>query len=46
MIFGLRINVITSAAVFIAAVIYLSMAPRGREDPETLTKRKEPALAS
>jgi prolipoprotein diacylglyceryl transferase len=46
MVFGLRINVITSAVVFIGAVIYLSLAPRGREDPETLTERKEPALAS
>jgi prolipoprotein diacylglyceryltransferase len=46
MIFGLRINVITSAVVFIAAVIYLAMARRGREEPDTLAERKEPALAS
>jgi prolipoprotein diacylglyceryl transferase len=46
MVFGLRINVITSAVVFIGAVMYLAMAPRGREDPETLAERKEPALAS
>ncbi|MDQ3906308.1 MAG: prolipoprotein diacylglyceryl transferase, partial [Actinomycetota bacterium] len=46
MIFGLRINVITSAVVFIAAVIYLATAPRGREEPDALAERKEPALAS
>jgi hypothetical protein len=32
--------------VFIAAVIYLAMARRGREEPDTLAERKEPALAS
>ncbi|MFN2495094.1 MAG: prolipoprotein diacylglyceryl transferase [Pseudonocardiaceae bacterium] len=36
MVLGLRINVITSVAVFLGAVLYLRLAPRGREDPETL----------
>ena len=46
MIFGLRINVITSAVVFLGAVLYMSIGRRGREDPETLTPQKEPALAA
>jgi prolipoprotein diacylglyceryl transferase len=46
MIFGLRINVITSAVVFLGALVYLTMARRGREDPATLAAPKEPALAS
>ncbi|MGH3991888.1 MAG: prolipoprotein diacylglyceryl transferase family protein, partial [Pseudonocardiaceae bacterium] len=36
MVFGLRINVITSVVVFLAAVLYLMLVRRGREDPETL----------
>ena len=36
MVFGLRINVITSVLVFLAAVLYLALAPRGREDPASL----------
>ncbi|MGH4026048.1 MAG: prolipoprotein diacylglyceryl transferase [Pseudonocardiaceae bacterium] len=36
MVFGLRINVITSVLVFLAAVLYLALAPRGREDPDSL----------
>lgn len=36
MVFGLRINVITSVLVFLAAVLYLVLARRGREDPDTL----------
>ncbi|MGH3889787.1 MAG: prolipoprotein diacylglyceryl transferase [Pseudonocardiaceae bacterium] len=39
MVFGLRINVITSVVVFLAAVAYLVLARRGREDPETLRGR-------
>jgi len=35
-VFGLRINVITSVLVFLAAVLYLALAPRGREDPASL----------
>jgi prolipoprotein diacylglyceryl transferase len=36
MVFGLRINVITSVVVFLGAVLYLLLASRGREDPDTL----------
>ena len=36
MVFGLRINVITSVVVFLGAVLYLLLAGRGREDPDTL----------
>ncbi|MGH4022112.1 MAG: prolipoprotein diacylglyceryl transferase [Pseudonocardiaceae bacterium] len=36
MVFGLRINVITSVVVFLGAVIYLLLARRGREDPASL----------
>jgi prolipoprotein diacylglyceryltransferase len=46
MIFGLRINVITSAVVFLGALVYLTAARRGREDPATLAIPNEPALAS
>jgi prolipoprotein diacylglyceryl transferase len=46
MVFGLRINVITSTVVFLGAVVYLTLARRGREDPETLTARQQVALAS
>ncbi|MGH3911149.1 MAG: prolipoprotein diacylglyceryl transferase family protein, partial [Pseudonocardiaceae bacterium] len=37
MVFGLRINVITSVVVFLAAVLYLMLVRRGREDPATLS---------
>ncbi len=43
MVFGLRINVITSVVVFFGAVIYLILARRGREDPETLGARPQAA---
>jgi prolipoprotein diacylglyceryl transferase len=33
---GIRINSFTSTFVFIGAVVYLVLAPRGREDPESL----------
>jgi prolipoprotein diacylglyceryl transferase len=33
---GIRINSFTSTFVFIGAVVYLMVAPKGREDPETL----------
>jgi phosphatidylglycerol---prolipoprotein diacylglyceryl transferase len=46
MVFGLRINVITSAVVFLGAVLYLTLAPRGREDPETLAARQQVGIAS
>jgi prolipoprotein diacylglyceryl transferase len=41
MVFGLRINTITSTVVFLAAVLYLLLAPKGREDPATLGTRVE-----
>ncbi|MBB5160176.1 prolipoprotein diacylglyceryl transferase [Mycobacterium sp. AZCC_0083] len=33
---GIRINTFTSTFVFIAAVVYIMVAPKGREDPVTL----------
>jgi prolipoprotein diacylglyceryl transferase len=33
---GIRINTFTSTFVFIAAVVYIMVAPKGREDPATL----------
>jgi len=33
---GIRINTFTSTFVFIAAVVYIMVAPKGREDPESL----------
>jgi phosphatidylglycerol---prolipoprotein diacylglyceryl transferase len=36
LIAGIRINVFTSTFVFIGAVVYIILAPKGREDPESL----------
>jgi prolipoprotein diacylglyceryl transferase len=36
LIAGIRVNTFTSTFVFIAAVIYIMVAPKGREDPKTL----------
>lgn len=36
-IFGVRINSYTSAIIFVLACAYILFAPRGREDPATLT---------
>jgi prolipoprotein diacylglyceryl transferase len=33
---GIRINTFTSTFVFVAAVVYIMVAPKGREDPATL----------
>ena len=33
---GIRINVFTATFVFIGAVVYIILAPKGREDPESL----------
>ena len=33
---GIRINSFTSTFVFIGAVVYIILAPKGREDPESL----------
>jgi hypothetical protein len=46
MIFGLRINVVTSAVVFLGAVLYLTLARRGREEPETLVAQQQAGVAS
>jgi prolipoprotein diacylglyceryl transferase len=35
-IYGIRINSFTSMFVFIGAVVYIILAPKGREDPESL----------
>ena len=51
---GIRINSFTSTFVFIGAVVYVILAPKGREDPETLRgtyyvplePEPEPELAS
>ena len=37
---GIRINVFTAVFVFIGAVVYLLLAPKGREDPATLRGRQ------
>ncbi|MGD1257578.1 prolipoprotein diacylglyceryl transferase [Mycobacterium seoulense] len=47
---GIRINSFTSTFVFIGAVVYLMVAPKGREDPESLrgtghVAEEEPAEA-
>ena len=36
---GIRINSFTSTFVFIGAVVYIMVAPKGREDPSTLARR-------
>jgi len=36
---GIRINVFTATFVFIGAVVYMLLAPKGREDPATLKGR-------
>ncbi|MHA7664597.1 prolipoprotein diacylglyceryl transferase [Mycolicibacterium sp. HS_4_1] len=36
LIAGIRVNSFTSTFVFIGAVVYMMVAPRGREDPATL----------
>jgi prolipoprotein diacylglyceryl transferase len=44
---GIRINSFTSTFVFIGAVVYLILAPKGREDPATLggtRPAEEPAV--
>ena len=39
---GIRINVFTATFVFIGAVVYILLAPKGREDPSTLRGREAP----
>ncbi|WP_024793064.1 prolipoprotein diacylglyceryl transferase [Tomitella biformata] len=40
LILGLRVNTITSAVVFLAAVAYIVLATKGREDPDDLKSRQ------
>ena len=42
LIAGIRINVFTATFVFIGAVVYMLLAPKGREDPETLRGKQAP----
>lgn len=42
---GIRINSFTSMFVFIGAVVYLILAPKGREDPATLMGTADAAQA-
>ncbi|TXG91349.1 prolipoprotein diacylglyceryl transferase [Rhodococcus rhodnii] len=39
-IFGIRVNSFTSAIVFVAAIAYVVLARKGREDPATLRSRR------
>ncbi|MEZ0353390.1 prolipoprotein diacylglyceryl transferase [Mycobacterium sp. pR1184] len=39
---GIRINSFTSTFVFIGAVVYIVLAPKGREDPESLRGKAHP----
>ncbi|SOX53683.1 prolipoprotein diacylglyceryl transferase [Mycobacterium ahvazicum] len=39
---GIRINSFTSTFVFIGAVVYIVLAPKGREDPESLRGKVQP----
>ena len=43
LIAGIRINVFTAMFVFIGAVVYILLAPKGREDPATLHGKQAPA---
>jgi len=46
MVFGLRINVITSVVVFLGAATYFLLARRGREDPASLRGTSSAETAS
>lgn len=37
---GIRVNTFTSTFVFIGAVVYIMLAPKGREDPATLRGKR------
>lgn len=39
LILGVRVNSITSAVVFVCAVVYFFLATKGREEPDTLKSR-------
>ncbi|MDX1872793.1 prolipoprotein diacylglyceryl transferase [Mycolicibacterium sp. 120266] len=38
---GIRVNTFTSTFVFVAAVVYIMVAPKGREAPETLRGKQD-----
>ena len=42
LIAGIRVNVFTATFVFIGAVVYILLAPKGREDPASLEGNREP----
>ncbi|BBY20889.1 prolipoprotein diacylglyceryl transferase [Mycobacterium stomatepiae] len=42
---GIRINSFTSTFVFIGAIVYIVLAPKGREDPESLRGKSDVADA-
>lgn len=42
---GIRVNSFTSTFVFIGAIVYIVLAPKGREDPESLRGKAHPAEA-
>ncbi|MDR3660302.1 MAG: prolipoprotein diacylglyceryl transferase [Mycobacterium sp.] len=44
LIAGIRVNSFTSTFVFIGAVVYMMVAPKGREDPATLGGRRAEAV--
>ncbi len=46
LIAGIRVNSFTSTFVFIGAVVYMMVAPRGREDPATLGGRQAEEAAA
>jgi len=45
LIAGIRINVFTATFVFIGAVVYILLAPKGREDPASLRGKQSPEQA-
>ena len=42
---GIRVNSFTSVFVFIGAIVYILLAPKGREDPATLGGKQAPGVA-
>ncbi|MHA3022024.1 prolipoprotein diacylglyceryl transferase [Mycobacterium sp. BMJ-28] len=38
---GIRVNTFTSTFVFVAAVVYVMVAPKGKEDPESLRGKQD-----
>ncbi|MCB9408107.1 prolipoprotein diacylglyceryl transferase [Mycolicibacterium sp.] len=44
LIAGIRVNVFTATFVFIGAVVYMVLAPKGREDPASLRGKQPPEV--